>query len=139
MPLTLKQLKAQRDNHVKKIEEYQRIAKDNYSDQISPLSIEPEYFFNTIFQLPSERIASTITLYPYVNQILECIYKSAKEEQKRRECEQKIAMMQDKRLKKRKREDDEDEGEERRTSLRMKMIQDGSGEGTSQINELNTI
>ena len=139
MPLTLKQLKAQRDNHVKKIEEYQRIAKDNYSDQISPLSIEPEYFFNTIFQLPSERIASTITLYPYVNQILECIYKSAKEEQKRRECEQKIAMMQDKRLEKRKREDDEDEGEERRTSLRMKMIQDGSGEGTSQINELNTI
>ena len=132
MPLTLKQLKAQRDNHVKKIEEYQRIAKDNYSDQLTSLSIEPEEFLAKLFQQPSEEIANIITLYPYVNQILECIYKTAKEEQKRRECEQKIAMMQDKRLKKRKREDDEEEGEQKITRARMKMIQDGSGEGTSK-------
>ena len=132
MPLTLKQLKAKRDNHLKKIEEYKAIAKDYGSDRIIPIAINPRGFFDELFQVSSEEIANIITMYPCVNQILECIYKTTKEEQKRRECEQKIAMMQDKRLEKRKREDDEDEGEERRTSLRMKMIQDGNGEGTSQ-------
>ena len=137
MPLTLKQLKAQRDNHVKKIEDYQRIAKD-CSAQVVILRIDPESFFSSIFH-PSSQFTNIITAYPYLKQILECMYKAAKEEKKRRECEQKIVIMQDIRLKKRKREDDEDEEEERRRSLRIKMIEDGSGEGTSQINEMDTI
>ena len=132
MPVTLKQLKAQRDNHLKKIEEYKAIAKDNGSDEIPPITINPRSFFDELFQESSERIACYISCFPYVNQILECTLKAAKEEKKRRECQQKIAYMLEKRGKKRKREDDEDEGEERRTSLRMKMIQDGNGEGTSQ-------
>lgn len=138
MSLNLKQLKEKRDNHVKKIEEYKAKAKDYHFDSIAEVKMVRHDFFNTLSETPLQEINNIIRMYPHVSQVLYFMNKSAKEEKKRRECERKIAMMEDRRLKKRKREDDDDEECERR-SLRMKMITDGSGEGKSQITEMDTI
>ena len=108
MSLTLNQLKEKRDNHVKKIEEYKRKAETNISYQTSlNINIKPKEFFNSLDHQTSEAMENITTMYPYLTQMLEFIFKSSKEEQKRRECEKKIAMMKEKRLKKRKREDEE--------------------------------
>ena len=130
MPLTLQQLKEKRDNHVKKIEEEKRKAATIYSYQRTH-KINPEQFMNFLSYESSEVIESTIRIYPSFKQLVDCIYKAAKEEKKRRECEEKIAMMKEKRLKKRKREEDE-------KSQRMKMITDGSGEGTLRNTQMET-
>ena len=132
MPVTLKQLKAQRDNHLKKIEEYRAIAEDNGCKEIGPIAFDPISFFDDLFEESSERIALFLSFFPKLPQILECTRKAAKEEQKRRDCQQRITSMLEKRGKKRKREDKEDQGEEIKTRQRMKMLKDGFGEGTSQ-------
>ena len=130
MPYSLKQLKSQRDNYIKNIQELRASAEDKGAESIGELRFHPIQFFNNLTEESSQRIDIFLSFFPTLPEILECARKAAKEE-KKRECEVKIAKMMEEKRKKRQREFDE----ELDTSKRIKMLTGGTGgngEGTSQ-------
>ena len=131
MPYSLRQLKFQRDNYIKKIQELRASAEDKGAESIGELIFDPIHFFNNLTEETSQRIDIFLSFFPTFPEILECARKAAKEEKKRRECEVKIAKMMKEKQKKRKREFEEEQD----TTKRLRMLTGatgGDGEGTSQ-------
>ena len=131
MPYSLRQLKSQRDNYIKNIQELRASAEDKGAESIGELRFDPIQFFNNLTEETSQRIDIFLSFFPTLPEILECARKAAKEEKKRRECEVKIANMMKEKRKKRQREFEEEQD----TRKRMRMLTGGTGgtgEGTSQ-------
>ena len=130
MPYSLRQLTSQRDKYIKNIQELKASAEDKGAVSIGELTFQPIQFFNTLNQQSSQQIDMFLSFFPTLPEILDCARKAAKEENKKRECEVKIARIMEEKRKKRQRQCEKDE--ELNRKKRMRMLTGGAGEGSSQ-------
>ena len=82
MPYSLRQLKSQRDNYMKNIQELRASAVDKGAESFGPIIFYPLQFFDKLNEEPLQVIDMFISFFPTIPEILECARKAAKEEKK---------------------------------------------------------
>lgn len=84
MPYSLRQLKSQRDNYIKNIQELRSSVEDKGAESIGELRFHPIQFFNQLTEESSQRIDIFLSFFPTLPEILERARKAAKEEKKKK-------------------------------------------------------